>query len=497
MWRYRWYAMVLAWLIAIIGWAVVAKMPDIYTATARVHVDTQSILRPLMRGLTVEPNVTQRLNLMTRTLLSRPNMEKLARMTDLDIHATTPAQMNTLLNSLAGKIKLDSPGRDENIYTFSYTSDKPIEAKNIVQNLLNILSESTLGENRENTDTAQRFLKQQITQYEKRLEDAENNLKEFKQKNRALMPTLSQGYFQSLQATEKSLEEARLELAEAQRGRDELRRQLTGEEPVFGIASDSTITPILSSASDVRIQELEKQRDELLLQYTEQHPKVVSIQETIDALKKKKVDEANENKNISKPITPVETNPVYQQIRVALAQAEAKVSVLQVRTHEYQNKVIKLKSMVNQIPEVENELRRLEHQYELARTKYNEFVEREETAKLSEKVEEIGDGVRIKVIDPPFVPTTPTGPNRFMFYSAVLAGALGAALGLAFVMSQLKPVVHDVRTLRRLSGLPVYGSVSRMWTPEMLKKKKMEYGGYITVGLLLLLSYATTLKMLS
>ena len=47
-WRYRWFMMLMAWLICIVGWGVVYQLPDKYKAEARVHVDTQSMLRPLL-----------------------------------------------------------------------------------------------------------------------------------------------------------------------------------------------------------------------------------------------------------------------------------------------------------------------------------------------------------------------------------------------------------------------------------------------------------------
>ncbi|MCC7098369.1 MAG: chain length-determining protein, partial [Rubrivivax sp.] len=53
MWRYRWQALLTSWVVAIVGVVVVFKIPDQYEASARIYVDTQSILKPLMAGLTV------------------------------------------------------------------------------------------------------------------------------------------------------------------------------------------------------------------------------------------------------------------------------------------------------------------------------------------------------------------------------------------------------------------------------------------------------------
>ena len=70
---------------AIVGMAVVYRIPEKYEASARVYVDTQSLLRPVMAGLAIQPNLDQQVALISRTLISRPNVEKLVRMADLDL----------------------------------------------------------------------------------------------------------------------------------------------------------------------------------------------------------------------------------------------------------------------------------------------------------------------------------------------------------------------------------------------------------------------------
>ena len=158
MWRFRWYAMGLAWIIVIVGWMGVYLIPDKYTVTSRVHVDTESVLRPLLRGLAIEPNISQRLRIMSRTLLSRPNMAKLARMTDLDIKAGNQKELDKIIDRLASNIRLKSDRRNNNLYQLTYTGPDPKVAKNVVQNLLTIFVESSLGQSRENTDMYERQL---------------------------------------------------------------------------------------------------------------------------------------------------------------------------------------------------------------------------------------------------------------------------------------------------------------------------------------------------
>jgi uncharacterized protein involved in exopolysaccharide biosynthesis len=90
LWRFRWHAAGVSWLIGIVGWLYACSLPDVYQASARVFVDTNSLLRPLMQGLTAQGNPMDEVQLVSTAVLSRPNLEAVARATDLDVRATTP-----------------------------------------------------------------------------------------------------------------------------------------------------------------------------------------------------------------------------------------------------------------------------------------------------------------------------------------------------------------------------------------------------------------------
>lgn len=486
--------MALAWLIVVSGWVFVNRMPDVYTVTARLYLDTESVLRPLMRGLALESNISQRLSLLTKTLLSRPNMEKLARLADLDVTATTTQKMDKLLTDLSDNIRLRTDRRDPNLYDISYSHNNPEIAKKVVQGLLTIIVESTLGESRENSSTAQQFLDKQIKEYETRLTETEEKLKQFKTKNTAMMPTLRTGYFQSLQTTQIELERAELELKEASNRRSELIRQMKGEEPVFGIVESSQKQQI-NSPLDSKIKDLKDQKNDLLLKYTDLHPQIVSIDEKIKLLEAQKRGEVSEKETGVASEPELDKNPVYQQIKLSLAQTEAQIATLQVRVKEYRERIDKLQNMIDTIPQIETELGKLNRDYTLNKKNYDALVARLETAKMSQDVEQTGDGVKIRVIDPPILPRTPSGPKRGILNAGVFVVAVALALVVSFFLSQLRPVFHDQRTLRLSTGIPVLGSVSRIWTPDLQKKKKIEYGGFIAAISILFISFGLVLRL--
>ena len=153
MWKHRWRGLLAAWFVAIVGALIVLAVPDKYEASARIYVDTQSILKPLMSGLAVQPNVEQQVMMLSRTLISRPNVEKLIRMADLDLGNNSKSAQEALIERVTRTLAIKSVGRD-NIYTLSYRDPKPEVAKKVVQSLVSIFVESSMGSSRKDSDVA-------------------------------------------------------------------------------------------------------------------------------------------------------------------------------------------------------------------------------------------------------------------------------------------------------------------------------------------------------
>lgn len=479
-WRRRWWGVAVAWLVCIVGWTWVMTIPDRYQASARVYVDTQSLLKPLLTGLTVAPDVDQQIKLMTRQLVSRPTLEKVARMTDLDVRAKTPEQTEAMLNGLAGKISIADAGR-ENLYTISYQDANPDLAKKVVQSLLTIFVETSLGKTRQDISSSARFIEEQLQQYQQKLVDGENALTEFKRKHIGMMPGQGGDYYAKLAETTAQLRQAQLDQQEAVNRRNQLKRQLADEEPELDAAAAAVST---HSEIDGRIQALEKQMDQLRLQYTDLHPDIQSTKRLIEKLQaQKKIDLADRKAD---PAGSKIQNPVYQQLTIAIAEADATVSSLGARVAEYQRRFGELRAASNMIPQVEQEYTQLMRDYEVYRQNYDALLKRRESVTMSGEVESKTDTVDFRVIDPPFVPSQPAFPNRPLLLSLVALGGLVAGIAAAFLLSQLRRTVTDRRVLRELTGLPLLGAVSRVETDETRRRKRKGLLTYLaTLGSLI------------
>ena len=300
MWKFRWPGLVVAWVVGIGGGIVAVKVPDSFEASARIFVDTQSILKPLMSGLAVQPNVDQQVSMLSRTLISRPNIEKLIRMADLDLKSETKAQQEGLVESLMKNVAIKSAGRD-NLYTLNYVNADREKAKRVIQSMVSIFVESSLGASRKDTDSAKVFLDDQIKTYEGKLEEAETRLKDFRLRNLDLQTGDGKDSVSRLGEISRQLETAKLELREAENARDAARKQLEAERS--GGSGSSSVTQSLLQESaisvatpeiDARLDAQKRNLDSLLQRYTDQHPDIVSSRRLIKDLEEQKRREVAE-----------------------------------------------------------------------------------------------------------------------------------------------------------------------------------------------------------
>ena len=302
MWKYRWSGVIVAWLAGIAGTLTVSLIPDSYEASARIYVDTQSILKPLMSGLAMQPNVEQQVMILSRTLISRPNVEKLVRMADLDLKNQSKVQQDALIERVMKSLSIQSTARD-NLYTLAYRDADPESAKRVVQSFVSIFVESSLGSSRKDQVAATSFINEQIKNYEAKLNEAEARVKDFRLRNIQTMAPDGRDVASRLGEMSGQLERARLEYREAVNARDAAKLQLDGERS----RASSTMQSLLQESSltvatpefDVRLEAQRRNLDALLQRYTEQHPDIVSARKTIKDLEAQKTKEQQELRKVA------------------------------------------------------------------------------------------------------------------------------------------------------------------------------------------------------
>ena len=396
---------------------------------------------------------------MRRTLISRPNVERVMRMVDLDVKAKDTREHEEMVDLLMKQITIAGTERDD-IYTISYSAPNPKLGRDVVQSLLTIFVEGSFGGKKQDSDKAVQFIDDQIKTYEEKLAAAENSLKEFKIRHNGVLPRTGGGDFGGQMAgASDALMQARLELAEAEQARNTSRRQITGDvRPGTKAARSWPIRNSMPVSPTVN-----KNLDTLRMQYTEQHPDIVAARRLLEQLqerKKGRSQDAETQQRSGRRLQPDaaadERGPVGSRSARRLA-ARPRQRIRGARR--------RLRRQSVQAPEIEAQLAQLNRDYEVNKENYQKLVARREGGQavgrpvLGHRHADLPrDRSANRAAD------TPSGPNRLRLFSLVFAGALIAGLGAALLMSQFRPTFLSQSTLREVAGVPVLGAITMNWT---------------------------------
>jgi len=468
-WVKKRYVMICTWLICPIGFSYVSTEPDYYESSAKVFVDTRSVLAPMLRGLAIVNDSQQEVAMMVKMLLTRPKVEIIARNADLDITTTSDDQFYNLVSSLMRGIKLRTAGRT-NIYTISFRHRNPQTARTVVQETLNLFVEGTKGSNRVNTDSANQFIDEQIAEYENRLLDAEQRLVNYKRKYSSLLP--NKGSFAANYATaSQELEQTRLTIKEIEQKIVSLSGQINANKSQTPDSSVRTFDDrsSLTTRYDSRIKTLEENLDQMMLKYTELHPDVIETNNLLDSLTAARKREIEEFLSAGGGQRPAQIGSIANELKLEISRLESQVASLRVRELDFSNKVDDFKQKIDFVPQAEAERTALDRDYGLIKGKHSALLSRKDSAELAQKADLSSENVQFRVLETPKVPKSPAGSTRPLHYSAVLILGFAVGLGIAFVISQLNPVLIRASQLTELTSYPVLGMVGHLNKAHILK----------------------------
>lgn len=448
-WHHRWIALPCAFVVCLIGWIGVAILPNKYESTASLYIEKSLLPQSFLNKDSAAQNAAadETATMMRHALLVRPNLERLAR-------AAGTGKTDAAINKIKDLLEIYSTPDQRGAYDIAYQHTDPRVAHSVVRTTVEMFKETLTKASQNDAEIAQRFITKQLKEYETKLQEAEQRLKDFKQKNIGLMPDDGRSYYGGLEGARNLYRSAVLDLNEAEDNASSVRSQLNSFKTTAGNALEAggVQNPIFE-----QVKAQETKLAELQLKFTDKHPDVIAAKKLLDELIANTSSEARDPiSSGERNLNSLDYNPAYQGLKLQLGKAEANAAALRARVTEYKRRLDALEQNVLTMPQVEAELVSLNRDYAVQQDKYQKLAEGRENAALSDKA---GRG-KVKVLKQPRLPTTPIGPSRFLFSAAVFAIAVASGVALALALALSNPVIYTRRGLEKLVNIPVLGTVS-------------------------------------
>ena len=465
-WHRRWLALGVAWGVCLLGWLVVAMVPNSYESKARIYVQLDDVLSEQM-GLG-HGDTKNNIDRVRQTLTSAINLEKVVRATPIGAGITSPKQMEGAVLSLGKKIKVESDEANLFSITASYGDGSNSDAANakiaqaVVQRLIDIFREENLTGNRGQMSTSLTFLDGQLEQRQKDLEAVDQKRLAFEAKNPSLAGGAAAG-LQKLEAARTELRGIDADLAAAQSSYAAINGQIAGTPRT--IAGAGPVGGARGALNDAQAQ-LNSLRARGL---TENHPDVIAARNQVGALRGAAAAEGNGSGN-GVP------NPAYSSLESIRAERAANVQSLSARRASVQQEISAQTAQQFSDPAAAAEYQRITRDYDVMKEQYDKLLHDREELKIRGSVDTQQNAVKFQVIDPPTTPRSPVAPNRPLLLFFVLFMGLGAGSAAAFAVGQLRSTFATTGRLEKALGLPVLGAISQTLTDagRVLRRRRMK-----------------------
>jgi len=478
--RRKWLAvLVFAFPIAAAAVAIFS-LPTFYRSTALILVERQQVPEAFVQA-TVTSELETRLHTISQEILSRSRLKALVARFDLYPGRRKQAPTEEIVERMRKDIKLelkttDTKGRPSatTAFALSYLGPDPRTVALVTNTLASFYVEENLKlRERQATGTTD-FLKAQLDETRKRLDELEARVSEFKRRFMGELPqqmpanlaTLESFHVQLRLNSDNQLRASeRRETLKAQLAEAASMPQLFGAQP----SSEPGTQPIYETRAQ-RLGRLKLDLTTALANYTEAHPTVMRLRREIQALERAPDEPAAKDAGSALP-----TNPYTLRLKEALQSAEAEIRVLKAEEQRLRTGIAAYQARLENTPRREQEFQEVSRDYDTTKQNYESLAKRYEAAQVAESMEQRQKGEQFRILDPAVPSHTPAAPNRLKLLVVSVVLSLGLAGGALMVAEALDTSFHSADELRRFSSVPVLVSISRIVTDVDRRRERQRF----------------------
>ncbi len=459
------------------GWLLVFAsswvIPAQYTSESVILVE-----QPKVPSSYVEPNVevnmAERVQAMTEQALSRTRL--LGLIDKLHLYPSYASSPDDQVQKMRKDITLDlvqappTGGKSGDLIAFkiAYTAPNAVAAQQVNASLASFFVDENVRASQEQSQSTTEFLQSQVRADKQALDDQETKLRAFEAQHEGSLP-------QELQSNLQILNGIQSQLQAAMTARERALQQQTYLNSVLN-QYQTMGTGGLAGAPASIDQQLEAARAQLAdlrAMYTDDHPDIKRLKDTIAGLEKLKKDmgaEAKENLETSSatPAQIAQLSPLMQ------VQSELKANKLEIQTKEaeiqrLQQTAQQYSQRINQTPAVEAEMSDMVRDFGQSRKDYADLLAKSQESALATSLQVQQKGEQFRIIDPPSLPDKASFPDRFKFSLAAIAVGLIMAVLFGAGFELLDDRIRTEQDLAEATSLPVLVEIPPLPTPAEMR----------------------------
>lgn len=462
---------------------VAHRLPDIYHAETVILVDSAQVPDKYVATINTG-DIAGRLTTLQQQVLSPTRLKKLVESEGLYPDPTGKLSEEEIINSVQKSIVVETvnpgPGKT-GAFRIAYSGRKREEVARMANQLAQMFIEENLRVRVDQTKDTAKFLEDQLQETKTELDAKDAQLRAIKSHNILEMPESKPYHMEALANLRTQVQAIQDKIQQDQRERSMLQSMMLSNTQSPTVDVDGVAGPAAGGSYQVEIQKLEVKLSQLKARYGPGHPDIRKAQAAIDQLRAKAATEEANGPAIVEQ-TAIQT-PAHKTRNPVL---EAQIGKLEEHIQE-QSKLLKPlqarmdfhESKLEQMPVFEQQIARLQADYDTLRTQYTGLMDKEKAAEISHALEVHQKGEKFEILDKAVTPGKPSSPNRKLISLAGLLGGLMAGIALAIVVELGDESVRSEAEATRILGKPVLSGI-----PQIISTRERRVEQFRVVGML-------------
>ena len=461
--RRKWLGIVVFLLPFTAATAVIMALPDLYQSTALVMIERQQVPEAFVRA-TVTSELEIRLHTISQEILSRSRLESL--ISRMGLYSDLRGKAEEAVDRLRRDIRLELRGADANrgntttSFALSYRGRDPQTVATVTNTLASFYIEENLkARERQATGTAE-FLKVQLNDAKRRLDEQEARMGELQRRYLGELPQQLQGNLATLESLNTQL----------RINSDNQTRLAERRDQIAGQLAQAKLNSGGPEPDEVRLARLQQELVTLRIKYTDLWPDIIRIKDEIERLQKDMAAPKPKPKPVAGPPTPE-----VARLQDALGSVETELRLAKQDQTRLKQGISNYQARLDNAPKREQEYLDATRDYQGTKELYQTLSRKYDDALLAESMEQRQKGEQFRILDSALPSGTPAAPRRSRLLIASLALSLVLGAGAMVLAELLDTSFHSSRDLRAYTTVPILVNIPRIVTGADLRRRRWRF----------------------